>query len=305
MRKLEKVVFFVFILCICASLCAGRDAQAKIKQGKWKDNISWSYDTNKKELVLTGKGAIAEAMNRNDEYPDYPEWELFASKVKCVRIEGGIKNISNYFSGVSGFRNLRTLELTNCITRIGNSAFWYTAKLEKVNLPKGLVKINEEAFCHSGLKKVVIPKRVEKIGKRAFYYSKRLQCVTMKQGVKSTGIASFYCCKKLESVKLPKSLEKIEANAFNTTALREVTIPENVVEIGDGAFDQKWVKKKTLKKVTIKSKKITKWGKDIFNGASRDLVIHVPASKKLQYELALRAKGLPTYVRVVGEASLD
>ena len=224
MEKFFKTILLAFCLCICASLCAGTDAQAKIKRGKWKDNISWSYDKNKKELVLTGKGAIAEAMNRNDEYPNYPEWELFASKVKCVRIEGEIKNISNYFSGVSGFRNLRTLELTNCITRIGNSAFWYTAKLEKVNLPKGLVKINEEAFCHSGLKKVVIPKRVEKIGKRAFSYRKRLRCVTMKQGVKSTGIASFYYCKKLKSVTLPRSLENIEANAFNTTELKTLTI---------------------------------------------------------------------------------
>ncbi len=305
MQKYVKLLLFLVTLCLGVSLCAGTEAQAKIKKGKWKNNISWTYDTKKKELVLTGSGAIAEAMNRNDEYPNYPEWELFASKVKCVRIKGGIKNISNYFSGVSGFRNLRTLELTNCITRIGNSAFWYTTKLEKVSLPKGLAKINEEAFCHSGLKKVTIPGRVKKIGKKAFSYSNNLKKVTLQQGVKSTGIATFYYCKKLEKVKFPKSLEKIEANAFNTTALKEITIPKNVVEIGDGAFDQKWVKKVTLKKVTIKSKKITTWGKNIFNGASKELVIYVPLSKKIEYETALRSKGLPAYVKVVGEKKLD
>ncbi len=305
MQKYVKLVLCLVTLCLGASLCAGTEAQAKIKRGKWKDNISWSYDTNKKELVLTGKGAIAEAMCRNDDYPDVPEWEVYAYDAKSVKIQGRIKKISNYFAGVSGFQNVKILKLTDCITGIGNCAFRSTRKLEKITFPQSLVKIGNEAFSHSGLRKVVIPKRVEKIGKRAFSYSKSLRCVTVKQGVKSTGIASFYCCNKLESVKLPKSLEKIEANAFNTTALREVTIPENVVEIGDGAFDQKWVKKKTLKKVTIKSKKMTKWGKDIFNGASRDLVIYVPASKKLQYELALRAKGLPTYVKIVGETSLD
>ncbi len=298
-----KVMFFVFTLCLCASLCAGMDAQAKIKRGKWKDNVSWSYDTNKKELVLTGSGAIARSYESEDD-SNFPEWELFPSEIKTVRIEGKITRICTFFSG-AGFRNMTSLELGKSVKTIGKYAFHESYKLKSVKLPNGLKSIQYNAFHCTGVKTIVIPGSVKKIGKSAFDGCEKLESVVLKQGVKSTGIASFYYCKKLKSVKLPRSLEKIEANAFNTTVLKTVTIPENVVEIGNGAFDQKWADKVTLKKVVIKSKKITKWGKDIFNGASRDLVIHVPASKKLQYELALRSKGLPTYVKVVGATSLD
>ncbi len=304
MRNREKVMFFVFTLCICASLCAGTDAQAKIKRGKWKDNVSWTYDTKTKEFVIRGSGKIAESYET--EYGmDAPEWDMISSDIKSMRIEGKITRVSDYFSGISGLPNMTSLKLSKHIKQIGEGAFENAKKVKNVKFKRKLMKIQKDAFRDSGLHKVVLPGNVRKIGCGAFADCKKLRKVIVMEGVKATGIAAFNHCIKLEKVKLPKSLKKIEANAFNATALREVTIPENVVEIGDGAFGQKWADKMTLKKVTIKSKKITKWGKDIFNGASRDLVIHVPASKKLQYALALRAKGLPTYVKIVGEASLD
>nr|MBP3598058.1 leucine-rich repeat protein [Eubacterium sp.] len=298
-----KVMFFVFTLCICASLCAGTEAQAKIKRGKWKDNVSWTYDTKTKEFVVTGKGEIAELYETEYDICA-PKWVWISSDIRSMKIEGRITKISNFFSGISGFSNMTSLELGKNIREIGEGAFWGAPKLKSVKLNVGLRKIKKDAFQHSGLRKVVIPESVEKIGLHAFYNCEKLRKVTLREGVKDTGVASFCYCPKLEKVKFPISLKRIGARAFEASALKTVTIPENVVEIGNGAFDQKWADKVTLKKVTIKSKKITKWGKDIFNGASRDLVIHVPASKKLQYELALRAKGLPSYVRVVGEASL-
>ncbi len=298
-----KVMFFVFTLCICASLCASTDAQAKIKRGKWKDNISWSYDTNKKELVLTGSGAIARSYESEDD-SNFPEWELFPGEIKTVRIEGKITRICAFFSG-AGFRNMTSLELGKSVKTIGNSAFHESYKLKSVKLPNGLKSIQAEAFWLSGLRKVTIPGTVEKMGDGVFQSCRKLKEVIYASGNRKTGKYTFWNCEKLKKVKLPTSLKIIEKGCFRVTGLVRITIPENVEEIGDSSFAQASTKKAKLKDVTIKSKKVTKWGKDIFKNAHRDLVIHVPARKKLQYELALRANGLPTYVKVVGEASLD
>ncbi len=304
MRNREKEMFFVFILCICASLCAGTDAQAQIKGGKWKDNISWSYDTNKKELVLTGKGAIAEDYETEDDL-DFPGWISFSKKAKTIRIEGKITRISNTLAGASSFDNVRNLKLTKCIKVIGQNAFWDTRKLKFVNLPNALEKLQADAFSFSGLRKVTIPGSVKKMGSGVFMGCQKLSVVTFSEGITKTGKSTCWGCVRLKNVKFPKTLKAIEKGCFLGTGLQTITIPENVEEIGDSSFAQASTKKAKLKDVTIKSKKVTKWGKDIFKNAHRDLVIHVPASKKLQYELALRAKGLPTYVKVVGETSLD
>ncbi len=186
MRNREKEMFFVFILCICASLCAGTDAQAQIKGGKWKDNISWSYDTNKKELVLTGKGAIAEDYETEDDL-DFPGWISFSKKAKTIRIEGKITRISNTLAGASSFDNVRNLKLTKCIKVIGQNAFWDTRKLKFVNLPNALEKLQADAFSFSGLRKVTIPGSVKKMGSGVFMGCQKLSVVTFSEGITKTG----------------------------------------------------------------------------------------------------------------------
>ncbi len=305
MQKYVKLVLCLVALCICASLCAGTDAQAKIKSGKWKKNISWTYDTKKKELVLTGSGVIAEAVSRDDKYPDFPKWELFAHKVKSVRVEGKITHTSPFLAGAGGFSNMTSLKLSNNLKVIESNSFWNARKLKSVKLPVGLRKIKASAFEGTGLRQVTIPTQVKKIGCQAFSSCYNLKTAIVQEGVEVVGMGAFWDCNKLRKVVLPNSITKLMGVSFCTTALEKVVIPKNVKEIGNAAFAQVSPEEATLKKVTIKSKKIKKWGKDIFADAHKELVIHVPKSKKKQYEKALRSKGLPTYVKVVGRKSLD
>ncbi len=305
MEKFFKTIFFVFTLCICANLCAGTDAQAKIKRGKWKDNISWSYDINKKELVLTGNGKIQEAVSRDDKYPDFPKWELFAHKVKSVRIEGKITYTSPFLAGAGGFTNMTRLKLSDTLKVIESHSFWDARKIISVKLPVGLRKIKASAFEGTGLRQVTIPSKVKKIGNQSFSSCYNLKTAIVKEGVEVVGMGAFWDCNKLTKVVLPNSITKLMGVSFCTTALEKVIIPKNVEEIGNAAFVQASVEEATLKKVTIKSKKVKKWGKDIFADAHKELVIYVPRCKKAEYEKALRSKGLPTYVKVVGKKSLD
>ena len=100
---------------------------------------------------------------------------------------------------------------------------------------------------------------------------------------------------------IEEGIKKITCGMFCGAGLEKVTIPSSVEEIEDVAFCAYSPDEATLKKATIRSKKIKKWGKDIFGKAHKDLVIYVPKEKKEEYTKALRDGGLPDYVKVVGK----
>ena len=300
MKNIRKILVILSLLLVCAGLWAGR-AQAKIHKGSWKKNIRWSYDTGKKELVVWGQGEMAEIEN-TDEGQDAPDW-IFYDEARRVRIQEGITKISGYT--FFQFRCMTSLELPDTLREIGHSAFWDTPKLKKVRLPASLKVIEEGALQSSGLREVRIPGGVKKISSEAFFFCEHLKKVILEEGVEEIDTGAFWGSTKLSVVKLPRSLRRIGPSSFLDTGLRKVTIPENVEEIGAGAFEAVKPEKATLKRVVIKSKKIWKWGKGIFDDARRDLVIEVPASKEKEYRKALKKKGLPKYVKIVGKKALD
>ncbi len=298
MQIIKRTLFILPVLLVCAGLCAGT-AQAKIHKGSWKKNIRWSYDTRKKELVVWGQGEMAE-IEHTDEGQDSPGWGFCKYEARRVRIEGSITKIS----GFAFFDFMTRLELPDTLREIGNSAFWDTPKLKKVRLPASLKVMGEGAFDGSGLREVRIPGGVKKISQDAFFFCEHLRKVILEEGVEETDPHPFWGSRRLSVVKLPRSLRRIGPSSFLDTGLRKVTIPENVEEIGAGAFETADPKRATLKRVVIKSKKIRKWGKGIFDDARRDLVIEVPASKEKEYRKALKKKGLPKYVKIIGRRAL-
>ena len=177
--------------------------------------------------------------------------------------------------------------------------------MKKVRLPASLEVMGKGAFDGSGLREVRIPGGVKKISSEAFFSCEHLKKVILEEGVEEIDSGAFWANRRLSVVKLPRSLWRIGPSSFLVTGLRKVTIPENVEEIGAGAFDAADPKKATLKRVVIRSKKIRKWGKGIFDEARRDLVIEVPASKEKEYRKVLKKKGLPKHVKIVGKKALD
>ena len=151
--------------------------------------------------------------------------EAFSGCISIRKVSipaGAAKEIGNGAFGKC--ENLRTLELGNSITRIGEAAF------------KGCEKL-------SG--KLVIPDSVKVMGD------------TSVSNVATPGYSSssFKNCISLEEVVIGKGLTEIGGSAFSgCTKLGKVTIGSNVTSIDEGAFYKCFSECKNTASVTIPSK---------------------------------------------------
>ena len=275
----------VMLLCTHSS--------AKVHSGTFEGNTRWYYDTRTKTVTIACKGRMEDGGQHGVSMDWHGNrWYMKAERVVFKR---GITHIGDY--AFDNFRKVKEVVLPEGLVSIGYAAFNATSELKKINFPSTLKKIRINAFDASGIESVSL-KHLEKVGKGAFSGSE-LRHVTIPAGT-SFGSYAFSCCDKLKSVRFEEGVKTISHSMFLRSGLRTVTIPASVTEIGAYAFFAFSPEEGKLKKVTIRSTQIKKWGKEVFGKARKDLVIRVPKSKKKEYTKALRKGGLPDYVKIVG-----
>ena len=127
-----------------------------------------------------------------------------------------------------------------------------------------------------------------------------------KYKVSSTSAKTVTLTKKVtkkKAVTVPATV-KISGTSYKVTAigvnvwkndktLQSVVIGKNVKTIGSKAF----YGAKNLKKVTIKTTKLTSVESGAYKGVSKKITIKVPAGKKKAYKKLLKKKGLPTQTK--------
>ena len=125
--------------------------------------------------------------------------------------------------------NITSIVLPNSITNIGEDAFYFCSKLERVNIPTDTVSIGSAAFC--GCKKLTnihIPQKVTSIGFLAFRMCDKLSTITvdpLNQFYSSDGHNLFN-----------KTQDTIILYAIGQTQ-SEFTIPNTVITIGEYSFE--------------------------------------------------------------------
>ncbi len=291
-RILKSACCLVISALAVMLLCTHSSGSAKVRSGTYEGNTRWYYDTRTKTVTIDCKGrmedgdqhGVSMGWHRN-------EWYL---KVESVVFKKGITYVG--VGTFDNFRKVKEVVLPEGLVSIGYSAFGATSKLKKIHFPSSLKRIGGNAFVDSGIESVSL-KHVEKVGSGAFSGTK-LRHVTIPAGT-SFGSYAFSGCDDLKSVRIEEGVKLISRSMFSRSGLRRVIIPASVTEIGEHAFFAFSPEEGKLKKVTIHSTKIKKWGKGIFGKARKDLVIRVPKSKKKAYTKALRRGGLPEYVKIV------
>ena len=160
---------------------------------------------------------------------------LNAANIKTVEILDGVTSIGN--TAFNGCSSLTSVIIPDSVKTIGDSAFGSCTSLTLVTIPDGVTSIGSSAFYGTALTSVIIPNSVKTIGDSVFRYCTSLISVTIPNGVTSIGKYAFNGCSALTSVTIPNSVTSIGYGAFiGCSSLTSVIIPGSVTTIGDSAF---------------------------------------------------------------------
>ena len=141
---------------------------------------------------------------------------------------------ANAFSGCTA---LKSINLFESITTIGDNAFKDCTSLTQLTMPASLASIGKYAFQNTGLTGVALQRNLTIIGKYAFDGCVELASITFSPNVTEIKEYTFNNCSKLKDITLPNGLIYIKDYAFNgCTTLGKVTIPGGVQNISPGAF---------------------------------------------------------------------
>ena len=123
---MNKKFSLLFFICIFSTL----NIYAEVYEGSCGDNVRFSLDTSTELLSITGTGAM--------------------------------KDYSSYLS-VPWYSNtsyIKTVEISNGVTSIGERAFSDCSKLTSVTIPNSVTSIGNYAFNCSALTSITIPNSV-------------------------------------------------------------------------------------------------------------------------------------------------
>ena len=140
-----------------------------------------------------------------------------------------ITRIIGNFNEVLDADIIKSVEIPNSVTEIGDSAFEGCNSLEGILIPNSVKFIGEDAFrkCTS-LESIEIPNSVTKIGPGAFDFCTSLESIEIPNSVTTIGGYAFCNCSSLKNLEIPKSVTEIGEYVFEECiSLKEVRISRN------------------------------------------------------------------------------
>ena len=222
-----KKLTFLFI-----SLLSVLNISATVYSGSCGTNARYTLDTTTGVLSITGTGAMTDYSSKK------APWYSQSSYIKTIEIADGITSIGQ--SAFTYCKYCTSITVPKSITSIGIGAFASCSSLTSITIPNGVTSIGTSVFSNcSSLTSIIIPNSVTEIGVSAFSYCTSLTSITIPNNVTSIGMAAFYGCSSLTSITISNNITSIEVNTFaGCSSLTAVTIPKNVTSIGKSAFAQ-------------------------------------------------------------------
>ena len=165
------------------------------------------------------------------------------------------------------------------VARIDAEGFRNCVEITYVNIPGSIETIGSD-YAFAGCEKLetlILNEGIKVIGRRAFQNCYNLKSLYLPASLESTGRQGFQSCQILETVIFAEgsNVSIIESNSFANTILKEIIIPNKVVEIGGNAF----YNCKLLEKITIPDT-VTKIGTNAFNSCTNLTAINFEGTKE-------------------------
>ena len=133
------------------------------------------------------------------------------------------------------FYDLSTIKeftVPDWVTEIGDKTFWSCKNLEKIDLGSGLKKVGYDAFYNCDkLKSVVFPNSVTELGSMIFWDCDSLESVKLPSKIDYIPFGMFASCYSMTEFEIPSNIVRLEECALQSTGIRELVIPKNVLNI--------------------------------------------------------------------------
>lgn len=153
-----------------------------------------------------------------------PKAFMHVKGLKSIIIPSSVRTISPFaFSDT----DIEEVEIQEGVETISEYAFSDTPNLKRIILPKSLSFISDHAFENSGLEQIDLP-MVKAVGRYCFKDCVHLKEISLHDGLLALFEGAFENCRSLESLTLPKTVERIHSYVLNGCAsLLEFEVPRN------------------------------------------------------------------------------
>ena len=313
-----------------ADVWKGFDVQ-EIPGGNLSGGLHWQYIPSSHTLTITGSGNMPDF-----NFPINQPWGAFRGQIENVTIGAGVTSVGeNAFAsckkltavtlpssvttiGVYAFPNCKALTgitIPSGVKTIKESAFYGCTALTSVTLPEGLTTIEEGVFTDcDALASIELPASLQTIDASALdagglteikvqtgnTHFEAAEGVLYNKG--KTALLRYPRKKPGTTFTVPASVTTIGEYAFAVSALTDVTLPDGLQTIGEGAFGGCTA----LKSVTLPAG-LKEIEKNAFGGCETLTSINLPEGLKTIGEgafnecTALKSITIPKKVETIGD----
>ena len=212
---------------------------SSVKSGS-TGSCKWSLDGM--VLTISGNGEMGnyipkELTDSNPGAGTIKNNTPWGTAITKVIIEQGVTKIGKYCFFDSW---ITEVIIPDSVTNIDSDAFMGCRQLKNIKLPNNLKYIGSEAFALcSNLVNVYIPDSVTSLGESSFADCTSLESVSLSKNISVIRYGTFQNCAKLSEFQIPNNIRQIGSYAFEgCNSLNNIIIPPNVKSIGNFAFSQ-------------------------------------------------------------------
>lgn len=249
---MKRVLLVLLTAILCLSLCSCSSLLRKAK----------AYVTRVEDPEMPSDYITS---LKNEEF----EYDLYKSYVKLTSYIGESPEVT-----------LPTEIDGKPVTVIGSLCFFETVGVTSVTISDSITTIEESAFYYCDkLISITIPDTVTKLGSRAFAWCNSLESVSVGSGITEIPDYCFNHCAALAAVEFPSNITSVGLRAFSyCEKLADVVIPSTISEVKERAF----AGCPSLEFVTFENDSVT-LGKNLFDGSEKVVVIAADGSDGKNY----------------------